>query len=177
MWALGHKKYLKFGDPFARFQDISRIKALFDKPWCYSDIFRQILRYYCNRPWGSSSISHSHCSPPHCVTSNIAVTARHGASRYFHLFSDNASNLSGVFGLRHGSSRFVTVCHGLSRSVTVCPDSNTPPIYGFRNYIFFDRQTWPKFPTNMVHSDNVFKFWIHYIPCLAYFKTRIIGIV
>ena len=125
--------------------------------------------------------------------SNIA---RRGASRCVMLFSDNVSHLNRVFGLRHGSSRFVTVCHGLSRSDTVCPDSNTPPIYGFCNYIFFDssyskttfhqkhffRQTWPPFPTNMVHSDTVEKFWEHWtciqilntLLFLAYFKTMIL---
>ena len=123
--------------------------------------------------------------------SNIA---RHGASRCVTLFSDNVFNLSRVFGLRvtvrHGSSRFVTLRHGLSRLkyptnlriLQLCFFTTAiVPKKQFHQRRFF-RQTWPLFPTNIVHSDNVSKFWEHWkciqildtLLFLAYFKTRIL---
>ena len=92
------------------------------------------------------------------MTSNIA---RHGASRCVTLFSFIFRQCLQFKWSFWSASRFVTVCHGLSRSVTVCPDSNTPLIYGFRNYIFFDSSCSKKkvpskalFPTNMAQVSD-----------------------
>jgi len=94
-------------------------------------------------------------------------------------------------------SRFVTVGHGWSRFVTVCPDSNTPLIYTFCNYVSVDSNCTQKnvpskalFPTNMApvcDKHGPFRQCIQilgtldmypnigYIPFFfAYFKTRIL---